>query len=88
MPPEIKRKITEINEITCENCLFGANRYKWGDPDCDKYYACHCVWNDVFLDGIKNKDDFCSAGLWSIGNTVSGMPLVYQYLMSRNNNND
>jgi hypothetical protein len=65
MPPELKKPITKLDEMTCENCVFSATRKEFGDPKSDRsYIACHCGDNEYYLDGIRGQGNFCSQGAW------------------------
>lgn len=65
MPPELKKPITCMEQMTCENCVFSATRKEFGDPKSDRSYtACHNSENEYFLDEITGQGNFCSQGQW------------------------
>ena len=53
MPPELKKSITSLAEMTCENCVFSV-------PD-DELIVCSNARSD---DWNRDRHDFCSEGQW------------------------
>ena len=56
MPPELKKTIASISEMTCENCVFSHNRDK------DMVECC----NQDTSDWQRDDDEFCSKGTWRL----------------------
>ncbi len=52
MPPEMKKPITSMNEMTCENCVFSN---KPGDMVCN---------NSNSDNWYRDNGEFCSEGQW------------------------
>ena len=56
MPPEMKKPITSMNEMTCENCVFGITPQDEIDG-----VEFRCMHSDTWT---PSKDWFCDKGQW------------------------
>ena len=54
MPPELKKPITKLKEMTCENCVFS---HKPGDLVCN---------NPNSPNWYRENGEFCSEGQWLV----------------------
>ena len=57
MPPELKKPITSLSEMTCENCVFSSLIQTMTDN-----VVCHS--SDNMFSAKPGITDFCSAGQW------------------------
>ena len=56
MPPELKKPITCMEQMTCENCVFSVH----SEDDC-KTVECQCMDSDSWL---PLRGEFCDKGQW------------------------
>ena len=70
MPPELKKPIIHLSEMTCENCVYSSiateelytytNRRGWGRDEDQQIVIC----NHINAMNILIKRDYCSEGRW------------------------
>ena len=64
MPPELKKPITSIDEMTCENCVF--SEHHWQEQKNPKAHYCrlHLLDQKDDFAQVTTSDLFCSEGQW------------------------
>lgn len=69
MPPELKKPITKLEEMTCENCVFSVHH--WQEQKNPNIRSCklHLLDQKDDFSQVTTSEHFCSEGQWRIRET-------------------